>query len=591
MQLFVYKNNVEYNVKTISNIFTVCDRVCRRRHSIERQILTVQIYHECLGQPLHPKDRLNFKCPSPLVLKDLSSTMMTFVYKSELFKTALDTQAEITYGKIKWSQKDTTQLIIECTLTKDVNDCKSLAKTWKSNMKDVLIRMLDDLLVEEIRVMPAFWQEVLELVKEGIISDCQRVIILGEDARCVIVIVGYKKKVELLKEEILKMIYKMEEENKKTKGWKTETVTLKSHIFLLLTVDNLIDKTEKKFPGVKVITNQIDRKITIEGQNDDVCRAVISIYDRCNEICEISGGRFSQYKSDFLKRKDVETRVLKMLNNKESCFQVSGSEVLLFAFSDEKATEAAQLLKDEIEEYSFEVFPESAYLLCTEIWREKAKHFESMGYFESPLQLITLKDQQKIIIITFCNLMKEAKQTVENFFLDNMIIEDSKNIPSGVFGYLDNHYSNKYLEISDTLGDPQVQITKSENKLFVKGTKANVTKAMNCINEKVRSIGAQEHTLKKPGIAKHLKGDIGKITLKIVQRDYNCYIEIGREETISSPISKCVAANKKMHETDLKVHKGNATISSSNVKHFHQDGLRGTVKSRLEFYNYYNYKI
>lgn len=527
---------------------------------------------------MNPEDRLNFKCPSPLVLKELCLTMMTFVYKSELFKTALETQAEITHGKIKWSQKETTQLIIECTLTKDVKDCKNLAKTWKSNMKDVLMRMLDNLHVEEIRVMPAFWQEVLELVNEGIISDFQRVTIVGEDARCVIVIVGYKNNVESLKDEILNMISKMEEENEKKKGWKTESDTLKSHIFLLLTVDNFIEKTEKKFPGVKVLTNQVDRKITIEGQNDDVCRAMISLYDRCNEICEISGGRFSQYKRDFLTSKDVETRVLKMLNNKESCFQVSGSDVLLFAFSDEKAAEAAQLLKDEIEEYPFEVFPESAYLLGSEIWREKARHFESMGYFESLLHLITLKDQQTIIIITFCNLMKEAKQTVENFFLDNMIIEDSKNVPSGVFGYLDNHYSNKYLEISDTLGDQQVQITKSENKLSVKGTKTSVIKAMKCINEIVRKIGSQEHTLKKPGIAKHLKSDIGKITLKRVQRDYNCYIEIGREETISSRTSKCVAENKKMYETDLKVHKGNATICSSNVKHFHLDELRGAVK-------------
>lgn len=40
---------------------------------------------------------------------------------------------------------------------KDLNDCKSFVKIWKSNMKDVFIRMLDDLFVEEIRVMLVFW--------------------------------------------------------------------------------------------------------------------------------------------------------------------------------------------------------------------------------------------------------------------------------------------------------------------------------------------------------------------------------------------------------------------------------------------------
>lgn len=51
------------------------------------------------------------------------------------------------------------------------------------------------------------------------------------------------------------MIYKMEEENKKMKGWKIEIVMLKSYIFLFFIVDNLIDKIEKKFFGVKVIIN------------------------------------------------------------------------------------------------------------------------------------------------------------------------------------------------------------------------------------------------------------------------------------------------------------------------------------------------
>lgn len=128
---------------------------------------------------------------------------MTFIYKSVEFKTALNEQAEMANGKIKWPQKDATQLIVECTLTKN---CKSLVKTWKTNIKDDLMRMLDNLCVEEIKVKQTFWQGVWELINEFVISDSQRVIIVLEEARCTVVIGGYENNVAPLRDKIIQMI-------------------------------------------------------------------------------------------------------------------------------------------------------------------------------------------------------------------------------------------------------------------------------------------------------------------------------------------------------------------------------------------------
>lgn len=501
---------------------------------------------------------------------------MTFIYKSVEFKTALDEQAEMAHGKIKWPQKDATQLIVECTLTKDVKNCKSLAKTWKTNIKDDCMRMLDNLCVKEIKVKQTVWQGVLELINEFVISDSQRVIIVLEEARCTVVIVGYENNVAPLRDKIMQMISKLDEEIQRKKNWVKKSKTLKNHECLLLTLYKFKERTEQNILGVKVIINQIDRKIVIEGKNEDVAQATILLLEECNKICEVSGMMFSQYKTNFLSRKEVKVRVSQMLKDtKKSCFELRGFEVSLFAFSDEKAVEAAHLLKDEIVEYSFEVFPESAYLLGSEIWDKQAKHFESMEYFERLLQLITLIDQQKVIFITFSSLIGPAKKVVEDFFLANMIISDSKNISSGVFEYWEHHHSNKCQEISETLKDQKVHITKKENKYFIGGTKTGVAQAMNYIDEMILNVVAKKHTLKKPGILKYLKSDKGINALKMVQSENNCYIQIGEEETefhLSSTNKGMMKDSKTENNNNLK---GDASTNVLNVNQLHQDGLPG----------------
>lgn len=509
---------------------------------------------------------------------------MTFVYKSEEFKTALDKQAEMNHGKIKWPHIEGTHLIVECTLTKDVKDCINLAKTWKTHMKGDLMRMIDGLRVEAINVKETVWQGVLERINEVIISNSQGLTIVVEEVRCTVVIVGYENNVKLLRDKIVQMVSKLEEITKKKKCV-TKSKTVENHEFLLLTFDNIKEKLEKNFPGVEVITNQIERKIIIEGQNEDVAQAIISLHDRCNEIWEVSGGRLSQYKRDFLSRKEVKTRVSQMLKDKKnmSCFEFRGSGISLFAFSDEKAVEAAHLLKDEIVEYFFEVFPESAYLLSADIWRNQVKLLESMEYFESLLHLITLTDQNKIIIITFRNLMSLAREFVRDFFLANRIISDSKNIPSGVFEYLEHCHPNKCQEISETLKDHQVQITKSKNNFFVKGTKKGVASAMNYIDEIILKIWAKSYTLKKPGIAEYLKSDKGKITLKKVQGEYNCYIQIGKEEPTRKNDSASMRITKEDntdYDINLKVKKGDAIINVLNVDQLHPEELTGGLAEK-----------
>lgn len=214
-------------------------------------------------------------------------------------------------------------------------------------------------------------------------------------------------------------------------------------------------------------------------------------------------------------------------------------------------------------------------MLGSETWDKQAKRFESMEYFERLLQLITLIEPQKVIFITFRSLIGPAKKIVEDFFLANMIISHSKNISSGVYEYLEHQHSNKCQEISEILKDQRVHIIKKENKYFISGTRTGVAQAMNYIDEMILNVVAKKHTLKKPGFFKYLKSDKWINTLRMVQSENNCYIQIGEEETefyLPSTNKGMMKDCKTENNNNLK---GDATINVLNVNQLHQDGLPG----------------
>nr|XP_034317327.1 protein mono-ADP-ribosyltransferase PARP14 isoform X2 [Crassostrea gigas] len=551
---------------------TVCDNVCKRSHVVEKQNLTVQIYHECLGQPFNPEEGPRFKCPSPLVLRELSLRKMKFIYKSEEFKTALDKQAEMANGKIKWPQKPATELTVDCVLTKADKDCKNLAKTWETHMKDGLERILDVLHEEKICVLQELWQRVVDCIKQLNVSDPQKVAIVLEKGSFTVVLVGYEKFVEPLKKDLKQMISNMEEEIQRKKQQLIESKTLRHSEFLLLSFDHFKEELEKKFPGLKITTNLKERKFTFEGLFEDVTHAKISLLERCHLICEASAGKFSKYRRDYLWKREVKTRVSKMLKEKEnmSCFEFKGDEVCLFAFSDDKAVEAAHLLKNEIAESPIEVPPESAYLLSSDKWEKQAKQIESMEQFESLLQLITLVDKKKILIVTFCSMVGLAREFVEDFLQANTIITDSKNVPPSHFKFMELHHQDKCQEISSRLREKQVQITKSQNKFSVKGTRAGVAEAMRNLDEILKKIQSKKHILQKPGIGKYLKSDNGKSTIRKIERQNKCYIHIGEEDpTAIAPqptsFSGVMAEHKTKSGTFIKVHEGDLTALSVDV--------------------------
>ncbi|XP_061194415.1 protein mono-ADP-ribosyltransferase PARP14-like isoform X2 [Saccostrea echinata] len=581
----------------------VCDRVCHKSHRVDNQKLTVHTYHECLGQPFNPDEGPKFKPLDPVIVRELDMRKMKFIYTSEEFKQAMNKQAELTHGKIRWPKKAATELTVECTLTKDVKDCRKLAEKWEKQVADGIKKLLGVLHVEAVNVLQEAWEKFLEGIKQVKVPDPQKVGIILEKGNYTIAIVGYGNMVEGVRKEVEKIITTVVDEIQRKKQQVTETVQLKHHQFLLLSFDHFKEETEKKFPDMQVKTNMKDKSFTFEGQYLEVSQAKISLFEKCQQIYQASAGKFSKNRRDFLNRKDVKSRIAKLLKEKEnmSCFDFQREEVMLYAFSDDKAVEAAHLIKDSIVESPIDVQPDSAFLLNSDAWDKKVKEIAANENFEGLLQLITLHEPKQVIIVTMNEYVGLAREFVEDFLRDNTIMSDSMDVPPSYFRFLELHHKNKFEQLCESLKEQQVQITKSKNRITIKGTKMGLDQAKGNIEDMLKKIQSKKHTIKRPGIAKHLHSEAGKNKISKVQKFHKCYIQIGDKEpmgfssswtTASGPRQKQasngdIAEHKTKAGVSIKVHSGDLTalpvdviVNAANPDLIHHGGLAGVIAKK-----------
>lgn len=577
------------------NLFIVCDQVCKRSHRVGNENLTVQIYHECLGQPNTSGEWPRFKTPKHLIVKDIDVNKMKFAHQSREFKDYLDKQIEIGYGKIQWPEIFASELIVECTLTKDVNDCRKLMKTWEKDMEGDIKKMFEELQVKKISVLQEPWKKVLEKI-EQVKADPTKAALMIENSCYTITIVGFKTNAESLMDSMQQIITAVKDEIQKQKLQVKENVKLKYFQIRLIIADNFKESTEKNYPGLKVTIDSENNFVNLEGQVDEVSLAKMYILERCNEICVASAGKFSQTRKDYLSKKVVKTTILSMLKDIDNriCFEFKGDEVMLYAFSDDKVVDAAHLLKDTIVESPVDVPPDSAYLLNSDKLEQKLKAIESMEEFKGLLQVIAFPDQTKILIVTFNNLVGLSREFVEDFLQECKILSNEKEVNSSIFKYLELHHSKKIQEICTELKEEQCQITTGNNKFFIKGTQRGLHQAMREIEGLVTKVLWKKHTLLKPGITKHLKTEPGAEYIAKVQRNHRCYIQMGPETPAKISSSRPVATESltkgkiaeyttksgisiKVQEGDLTTLPVDVIVNGANTDLKHQGGLAGVL--------------
>lgn len=509
----------------------VCEKVCQRPHVLGNQSLVVQTYSECIGQTFNTKEESRLQSTVPLVLEGLDLRKVAYVYRSQDFRALFEKQCDISYGKILWLETPSEKMTVSCTLTKNVEGWDKLVNTWGKNMEECIKGMLDQLHVANIIVIQEIWETVLERTKGIIVADNKKADIMTENDRFTICIVGYKEMVESLKESLQKIISSVKDEIKKENQQGSEVLTLEHYQFMPLSFECLKESVEKEIPEIRVNADGSKNTLRLEGKLVEVMRVKRTLFEKCHQICQASEGKFSKILQDYVIGDKVTTILSDNLNETKNViwFELIGDEVLLYAFSNDNAIEAAHLLKNSVVECPIEVKPNSSYVLTSEKWKKEVDFIETKVEFDGLLQIRTLADKREIIILTLCHLVDMARKLVENFLCDIAIQSYSIDIHPTILKYFEIHYATIYEEICDRSKEEHVGITMGPNCLTINGTKAGINQTKHEIEILMEKVVWRKHRLQRPGIARHINKEKSASNISEVQKEHKCCIQIGEK--------------------------------------------------------------
>ncbi|XP_021358903.1 uncharacterized protein LOC110453967 isoform X2 [Mizuhopecten yessoensis] len=191
---------------------TVIDGVCGRSHTVDSG-----------------EDGPKFKVPDVLVITDLDPRKIQFVQYSQPNKDGIEKQLTAQHTKIIWPEKLADPVKLVCLLTKDVKDCRNLAKAWTQTARKSLDMFLDVLLVFKHQILQDAWDGVMAQLKNMNISHPDDVVVALETVRFEIFVMGHKKFATELSQSLEKIIGEIADELDRKKKQVKETTSLMKH--------------------------------------------------------------------------------------------------------------------------------------------------------------------------------------------------------------------------------------------------------------------------------------------------------------------------------------------------------------------------
>ncbi|XP_021358914.1 uncharacterized protein LOC110453970 isoform X2 [Mizuhopecten yessoensis] len=333
---------------------TVIDGVCGRSHTVDSG-----------------EDGPKFKVPDVLVITDLDPRKIQFVQYSQPNKDGIEKQLTAQHTKIIWPEKLADPVKLVCLLTKDVKDCRNLAKAWTQTARKSLDMFLDVLLVFKHQILQDAWDGVIAQLQDMDIFHPDGVTAAVEKVSFEIFVMGHKKFATEVSQSLEKIIGKIADElHRKKKQVKETTSPMKHHQVVMLSLTHFTDTMEKKYPGMKVTLDFKARTVTYEGMYGEVTSAKLEMYEKVNAMVASDVGDFNKGRYAYLQDKAVKQYVARKMKEDKimSVWEMQDNRFVVYAMTDDAAVRAAHILRDSVLETIVDVKKESSSLLSSYRW-------------------------------------------------------------------------------------------------------------------------------------------------------------------------------------------------------------------------------
>ncbi|XP_071137975.1 protein mono-ADP-ribosyltransferase PARP14-like [Mytilus edulis] len=494
---------------------------CKRSHTIDNCTLNVKVFYDCLGVPAD-NEGPRFKPLLPLVITDIDRYKINFLKSSAQYKEALEQQLELSHAKITWpSSMSDSKIIIECTLTKETEDCRKLAKSWEDDIKRQLSTHVDALVTEKHSTLQEAWSGVMQKLREINISGPEDVSVSVEKPpACEIIVVGHKKAVKEVSDNIKQFINEVSEDLDREKKLVTEKVSLKHHQLLYLDFSDFIDKIRQNFNKMEISINTREGVIIFHGLSGNVNYAKINMFEQVQNLVSVDVGKKSPGYIKFLNRKDVKTLVGEEIKKQGfiAVWNIQKSTITMYAVSDEEAVAANLVLKDCVIETEIPLETPQKPLLGTHKW---SQHVQAINeeYQRKPVIIEIITDSHQGEITVYCTSRGEAgllREKIQDFFYHNTETQIRIDFPAAQLKFLLEHMSSEVSKLESDFKRRHVIVTVKSDDVLIKGNAQGIQEAKDEVKALVNKILRTKHSIDQPGLQDLVNSAHGKSKLKQV---------------------------------------------------------------------------
>ncbi|XP_076078269.1 protein mono-ADP-ribosyltransferase PARP14-like isoform X2 [Mytilus galloprovincialis] len=507
---------------------------CKRSHTIDNCTLKVQVFYDCLGIPAD-NEGPKFKPLPPLVITDINKYKIHFLKNSAHKKVTLEKQLEKSHAKITWpvSPKE-NKIIVECTITKETEDCRQLAKTWEKDTR-MLVDSFVNLLVTEVHsTLQEAWGPVMQKLREIHISDPDGVTVnLENQHTCEIIITGLLDPVKEVSDKVKRIIHDVSEDLDRKSQLVQEEVSLKRHQLLVLSFTHFATKIKQEFKQMEVKIDMKKQAITFSGIPGNIGKAKVTMYEMLDNIASAPLGKKSPGYIQFLKRQDVKKSIAAKhkSSNLIGVWEIQNNSILMYSMSDEEAVAAADILKDCVVEVKVDVDNVQKSMLNSQKWKQHVQAIQNELERKSVIVEIVTNQQGQITV--YCNTQGEAgqiKEKLQDFFLTNTEKEITIDLPPSQLKFLQEEMKDDVENLEKDLRKRNIIVAVKSDGILVKGNAEGIKDAEDEVETLVQKIYKTKHSMDKPGLQELMNSNQGKTKLKQVSKQAGVVISSDSDE-------------------------------------------------------------
>ncbi|XP_053389480.1 protein mono-ADP-ribosyltransferase PARP14-like, partial [Mercenaria mercenaria] len=481
--------------------YSLTETVIGRKHVLSKQQLEVKRYQECLGRPEGEVCKRKLNLPDPLYMTDICPQKQKCLKASKYYRETLEKQLQSCHARVVL-HTDGAGVTLKCTISKDLENCFKLVKTWKMEAEKCFDNFLNTIVVHQISVLQESWDETVERLESITRNGRDDVAVLLEKNDGIVTVVGNKRPVENVAKSIYEILQKIAEEAQIVK----ETFnSLKSLETRLLLVNKFPTKVVEMFPEVKVKINQEKNEILFEGSIANVRDAKLKLYETKSKYAQRSLENISTLSGGLLKAKQTKDYIVKKMKIQQvtGVWEIQGQALVIISTSEQTIDLCISIIRESIKEQCIGLTKSSASVMNSEAWQYKVEEWHSL--YAGKAHIAVDDFMTKVEICSTDDIANELLDSVKIFLGSNTVLVENIPCNKHLHKLIEKHYKNEISQICKQLQSYHVSITFSEyNGCRICGTEDGIIKSKKLLNKLFDRVKQKDRTVAKPDLVNQM---------------------------------------------------------------------------------------